>query len=301
MPPWPSSTSSCRERDPRGSNTRPGRYSSISASRSTTSSTSVEIRSTRRWRGRPTTGRTVPRRPAPARGRRASRSSARTAMPFARSPKIRRSISSPGFRMATARRTYVSCSLHRIISPITSDSSSPFASCWAHGTPRSSILIIDARRRAFLTAEWRYLVMLNYDVDPAILHALVPKHTELDLWNGRAIASVVGFRFLGTRLLGVPIPLHRNFEEVNLRFYVRHRTADGEVRRGVVFVRELVPRFAIALTARLAYNEPYLAVSMRSTAPAGPVEAPGLVSYGWKMGSRWQGLSAAAVGEATMP
>src|SRR5450755_1289456 len=121
--------------------------------------------------------------------------------------------------------------------------------------------------------------MLNYDVDPVILHALVPKHTELDLWNGRAIASVVGFRFLRTRLLGVPIPLHRNFEEVNLRFYVRHTTPDGEVRRGVVFVRELVPRLAIALTARLAYNEPYLAVRMRSTVPAALTDAPGRISY----------------------
>lgn len=156
-------------------------------------------------------------------------------------------------------------------------------------------------RRAFLTAEWRYLVMVNFDVDPAILHALVPRFTELDLWNGRAIASIVGFRFLRTRLLGIPVPLHRNFEEVNLRFYVRHTTRDGEVRRGVVFVRELVPRLAIALTARLAYNEPYLAVRMRSTAPATAVEAPGRVSYEWRTGSRWQEIAATAVGEATVP
>ena len=162
-------------------------------------------------------------------------------------------------------------------------------------------MIIDARRRAFLTAEWRYLVMLNYDVDPAILHALVPKHTELDLWNGRAIASVVGFRFLGTRLLGVPIPLHRNFEEINLRFYVRYTTPEGEVRRGVVFVRELVPRLAIALTARLAYNEPYLAVRMRSTVPAEPTDAPGRISYGWRTGSRWQEVSATASGAPALP
>ena len=159
----------------------------------------------------------------------------------------------------------------------------------------------DARRRAFLTAEWRYLVMLNYDVDPAILHALVPRNTELDLWGGRAIASVIGFRFLRTRFLGVPIPLHRNFEEVNLRFYVRHTTHDGEVRRGVVFVRELVPRAAIALTARLAYNEPYLAVPMRSVAPAAAVEAPGRVSYEWRTGSRWQGVAATATGAPAVP
>ncbi|MBK5188158.1 MAG: DUF2071 domain-containing protein, partial [Gemmatimonadaceae bacterium] len=159
----------------------------------------------------------------------------------------------------------------------------------------------DTARRAFLTAEWRYLVMLNYDVDPAILHALVPRDTVLDLWNGRAIASVVGFRFLRTRLLGVPIPLHRHFEEVNLRFYVRHTARNGDVRRGVVFVRELVPHAAIALTARFAYNEPYRAVRMRSVAPAAPVEAPGRVSYEWKTGSRWQHVAATATGAPSLP
>lgn len=157
------------------------------------------------------------------------------------------------------------------------------------------------KRRAFLTAEWRYLVMLNYDVDPAVLHALVPRHTVLDLWQGRAIASMVGFRFLRTRLLGAPIPLHRNFEEVNLRFYVRHTTSSGDVRRGVVFVRELVPKAAIAMVARLAYNEPYWALPMRSTVPRAPVEDPGHVSYQWRTGSRWQHLSALASGKAALP
>lgn len=156
-------------------------------------------------------------------------------------------------------------------------------------------------RRSFLTAQWRYLVMLNYDVDPAILHALVPRGTELDLWNGRAIVSAVGFRFVRTLVLGVPVPFHRDFEEVNLRFYVRHASRRGSVRRGVVFVRELVPRMAIALIARLAYNEPYLAVPMRSTAPAAPIESPGRVSYGWRTGLRWQELAATAVGVPAVP
>jgi len=159
----------------------------------------------------------------------------------------------------------------------------------------------ELKRRAFLTAEWRYLVMLNYAVDPAVLHALVPRHTVLDLWNGRAIASMVGFRFLRTRVLGAPIPLHINFEEVNLRFYVRHTTPGGEVRRGVVFVRELVPKSAIAIVARLAYNEPYWAVPMRSTVPPVPVEEPGRVSYEWRTGSRWQHVSATANGNAALP
>jgi uncharacterized protein YqjF (DUF2071 family) len=164
-------------------------------------------------------------------------------------------------------------------------------------------------RRAFLTAEWRYLVMLNYVVDDTdverVLAPLVPAGTELDRWDGRALVSVVGFRFLRTRLLGVPVPFHRDFDEVNLRFYVRHVTPDaGEVRRGVVFVRELVPRRAIAAVARLAYDEPYRAVPMRSEAPRVPVEEPGRVRYAWRTPRRrdWQHVAATAAGGApTVP
>ena len=160
------------------------------------------------------------------------------------------------------------------------------------------------RRRAFLAAEWRYLVMLNYVVDERVLAPLVPAGTELDRWQGRALVSVVGFRFLRTRVLGVPVPLHRDFDEVNLRFYVRRTTVGGEARRGVAFVRELVPRPAIALVARLAYNEPYLAVPMRSEAPrAAAVPAPGRVRYAWRTPARagWQHVAATTVGAPTVP
>src|SRR5438105_8040607 len=116
--------------------------------------------------------------------------------------------------------------------------------------------------RPFLTANWRYLAMMNFVVDPKILERLVPAGTELDFHQGRTFVSVVGFLFLDTRVLGVPIPWHRDFEEVNLRFYVRRQAADG-VRRGVVFIKEIVPRIAIAATARLLYGEKYVALPMR--------------------------------------
>ena len=99
--------------------------------------------------------------------------------------------------------------------------------------------------QSFLTADWRYLAMLNYVVDPRLIGPLVPPGTEIDYEDGQTFLSIVGFLFLDTRLLGLPIPLHRNFEEVNLRFYVRKKSADTW-RRGVVFIRELVPRRAIA-------------------------------------------------------
>ena len=136
----------------------------------------------------------------------------------------------------------------------------------------------------FLTAEWRHLAMLNYEVDPAVLRPLVPAGTELDLWQDRALVSVVGFLFLSTRVRGWSIPWHRDFEEVNLRFYLRRETPDG-VRRGVAFVRELVPRPAIAWLARTIYQEPYLAVPMWHQIGTSGNEVR-RVEYGWRFRNR---------------
>src|SRR5438445_691386 len=134
----------------------------------------------------------------------------------------------------------------------------------------------------FLTAEWRHLVMLNFEVDPKVLRPIVPPGTELDLWQGRHFVSVVGFLFLNTRVFGVAIPYHRDFEEVNLRFYVR-REATGGWRRGVVFVTEIVPRVAIALTARALYGENYVALPMlHRIEPDVDSAAARRVSYSWR-------------------
>src|SRR5215211_7938207 len=142
--------------------------------------------------------------------------------------------------------------------------------------------------RRFLTAEWRHLAMLNYHVDPALLQPYVPRGTRLDRWGGHVFVSVVGFRFQDTRVLGIPIPLHRHFEEVNLRFYVS-REESGEPRRAVTFIKELVPRRAIAAIARLAYNEPYEALPMRHR--LGPIDpatgAPSVVEYAWRGSKGW--------------
>jgi uncharacterized protein len=128
---------------------------------------------------------------------------------------------------------------------------------------RRCLIVVSQNVQTFLTADWRYLAMLNYAVDPQVITPLVPAETEIDFDNGETFLSVVGFLFLDTRLLGLPIPLHRDFEEVNLRFYVRRKLADTW-RRGVVFIRELVPRPAIAAVARCFYGENYVALPMKN-------------------------------------
>jgi uncharacterized protein len=152
--------------------------------------------------------------------------------------------------------------------------------------------------QTFLTAEWRDVAMVNYAVDPALLRPNVPRGTELDSHDGRTCVTLVGFRFLDTRVLGVAWPFHRNFDEVNLRFYVR-REVGNDVRRGVVFIREIVPRVAIAAIARARYNEPYLARPMRSQVRRGAPHETSHLSYEWKSAGRWSRLALTVSGAAT--
>lgn len=154
----------------------------------------------------------------------------------------------------------------------------------------------------FLTAQWRALAMLNWKVPAEVFEPYVPRGTELDFHEGETYVSIVGFLFRDTRLLGIPIPLHRNFEEVNLRYYVR-REAAGEVRRGVAFIREIVDRWAVATVARWAYNEQYVRLPMTSASQyyalggeAVPHSPPG-IQYGWQHRGAWCGIDMQCEGE----
>ncbi|RWY51121.1 YqjF family protein [Mucilaginibacter gilvus] len=143
----------------------------------------------------------------------------------------------------------------------------------------------------FLTAQWKNLVMLNYEVPPEILKPYLPAGTEIDLWEGKALVSMVGFLFKETRVLGIKWPFHVNFEEVNLRFYVRH--FDGkEWKRGAVFVSEIVPKRLITVIANTLYKEHYSCFPMRhSITKEGPNHTRFL--YEWKVKGRWNKLGAA--------
>jgi len=145
-------------------------------------------------------------------------------------------------------------------------------------------------KRTFLDAQWRKLVMVNYAVDPAILKPYVPFNTEVDLWNGTCYVSLVGFMFVDTKMLKLRIPFHVNFEEINLRFYVKHRHTAGE-KRGVVFIKEIVPRAALTLVANLLYSEKYETMPTRHSWIQG--EEHLTVSYGWKKGD-WNNLKVVA-------
>ena len=158
---------------------------------------------------------------------------------------------------------------------------------------------VSENKSVFLSAEWRDLVMLNYEVSPLLLQPYLPRGTELDSFEGKTFVSLVGFRFLNTKLFGIlPILFHTDFDEVNLRFYVR-RHEPRTAKRGVVFIREIVPRRAIALVARLAYRENYVALPMKhKNATNGTTVA---ADYQWKLNGQWCRLHAKAAQPSIQP
>lgn len=140
---------------------------------------------------------------------------------------------------------------------------------------------------SFLNGEWRKLVIANYIVNPKILEKYLPLGTVLDLWQDKCYVSLVGFMFLNTKLLGIKIPFHSNFEEVNLRFYVK-RTENGTVKRGVVFIKEIVPKAALTFVANTIYKEHYETLPMKHSWVENTNQIE--VEYRWKKSEKWNSL-----------
>jgi len=155
------------------------------------------------------------------------------------------------------------------------------------------------RAKIFLSAEWRDLIFLNYIVDPSLLLPFVPPGTTLGSFQGKTYLSLVGFRFCKTKLRGkIAVPFHGEFEEVNLRFYV-HREVGNELRRGVVFIKEIVPKPAIALSARWVYGENYVSLPMKHNLVSQGDKRE--VEYSWKHRGNWSQLFASSSSTSFAP
>lgn len=149
--------------------------------------------------------------------------------------------------------------------------------------------------KIFLSATWEYLAMMNYEVNPEILKTYLPPYTELDLFEGKSLVSVVGFLFNNTKVMGVQWPLHTNFDEVNLRYYVKH--FDGKQwKRGAAFISEIVASPIIATTANLLYNEHYSTAKMFHNIRQ--VENKLIIEYNWKKKNKsWNAIEIQAATE----
>ena len=141
---------------------------------------------------------------------------------------------------------------------------------------------------SFLKAEWNDLAIVNYEIDPEILTKFLPKGTELDLWNEKCFISLIGFMFENVKIVGIKIPFYINFEEVNLRFYVK-RLDKGIWKRGVVFIKEIVPKHLITLVANALYKEHYETLKMRHSRTEN--ESSKSFRYQWRKNEMWHSVS----------
>lgn len=145
-----------------------------------------------------------------------------------------------------------------------------------------------SKKRSFMHAEWNDLIFINYEIHPQFLEKYVPKGTEIDLWNGKCYISLIGFMFEEVKIMGLKVPFHINFEEVNLRFYVK-RCDEGVWKRGVVFIKEIVPKHAITFVANTLYNEQYQTLPMRHKRTSDDDSL--LFKYEWKKNLFWNSIS----------
>jgi uncharacterized protein YqjF (DUF2071 family) len=148
-----------------------------------------------------------------------------------------------------------------------------------------------------LKAAWRKLIMANYSIDPDLLLPLVPKGTQLDFLDNHCYISLVGFRFDHSSLNGIPIPFHQSFEEVNLRFYVLRKEGE-EFKRGVVFIREFVPKVAVTYVANGVFQEHYEMVRMQHDWNLHEKEQT--IKYSWKK-NKWHSLEIKSGTQALLP
>jgi uncharacterized protein YqjF (DUF2071 family) len=139
----------------------------------------------------------------------------------------------------------------------------------------------------FLKANWENIIMANYVIDPEILLPYLPKGVSLDLHNGKAYVSLVGFMFKKTKLFNVPIPFFGTFEEINLRFYVQ-RKEDGITKRGVVFINETIPYRIVAWVANKLYKEHYTVVPTRHSIVENSDSKK--IKFDWLLNKKWNSI-----------
>lgn len=140
----------------------------------------------------------------------------------------------------------------------------------------------------FLKANWENIVMANYALDPKILEPYLPKGVELDLYEGKAVVSLVGFMFKNTKLFNVHIPYFGTFEEINMRFYVLRKEED-EIKRGVVFINETIPYKLVAWMANKLYKEHYTTIPTKHTINI--TEHKKEIKYEWLKDNKWNSIA----------
>lgn len=144
--------------------------------------------------------------------------------------------------------------------------------------------------------------MLNFEIAPDVLQPHVPQGLELDLWQGKAFVTVVGLNFVTNKVFGMHLPLLPSFEQVNLRLYVR-KIAKENTRRGVVFIKEIVPMFVVSAVARLFFKQEYRVHPMghKFEGASDGATQEKVIEYSWQHSNKWEKMVARSKGNFELP
>lgn len=142
-----------------------------------------------------------------------------------------------------------------------------------------------SNKKLFMSCSWTNLLYVNFRIDAKLINALLPKDLEADLFDGFAILSFVGFRFTDARLLGIKIPFHQKFPEINLRTYVKSKKNPTE--KGIYFISEMVPKFMTYFVGKFIFGEPFSRINVQ--------EILNENSFGYKIENKNEGLEMSAI------
>lgn len=129
---------------------------------------------------------------------------------------------------------------------------------------------------------------MNYIISPEILENYLPAYTIIDYFKGNCFTSLVGFPFRNVEIAGMKIPFYTDFEEINLRFYVKR--FDGTTwRKGTVFISEIANKSALKFLANSFLHEKYQTLETRQEIK----ENSELIEtkYSWRTWMNWQFLN----------
>lgn len=154
--------------------------------------------------------------------------------------------------------------------------------------------------RPFLTARMSRLLLLSYEIDPALLLPHLPAGTEVDFHARRAFVTLLGLHLGNPALYGLPLPFFRGYAQVNLRFYVRRRLAPNHWRRGVAFIRQIVPHRPVAWTAQWLFHEPVVRLDTEEISRSQGRDAV-LSEYGWRCAGQRHCLRALYPAQPVLP
>ena len=141
-------------------------------------------------------------------------------------------------------------------------------------------------RKTLYAAEWREIVVINFEIDPKLLRNFIPPKTELDFFNETSFVTLMARACKNVKPYGWPIVFAKSIDQILLRFYVKRKVGDTW-RRGVCLIRDYLPKRKASFFLNWMFKHSFTQVPIKRTSSnfeSGlPTQLP-TVEYQWTTG-----------------